>query len=68
MTKVAEQFGVSGSYLTRVCTTLNVPRSERGYWAKLAVGKAPPPDPWLDYLSKYASIFHTKQYSNSVEV
>jgi hypothetical protein len=41
MTKVAEQFGVSGSYLARVCSTLRVPRPERGYWAKLDVGKAP---------------------------
>ncbi len=45
MTKVAEQFEVSGSYMARVCVALNVPRPERGYWAKLAVGKAPTPDP-----------------------
>lgn len=43
MTKVSEQFEVSGSYMARVCTMLNVPRPERGYWAKLAAGKAPPP-------------------------
>lgn len=41
MIKVAERFEVSGSYLARVCTQLRVPRPERGYWAKLAVGKAP---------------------------
>ena len=41
MVKIAEQFDVSGSYLARVCTALRVPRPERGYWAKLAVGKAP---------------------------
>jgi len=40
MVKVAEKFKVSGSYMARVCTNLNVPRPERGYWAKLAVGKA----------------------------
>jgi hypothetical protein len=45
MTKVAEQFDVSGSYLARVCTLLNVPRPERGYWAKAAVGKTPPQIP-----------------------
>ena len=45
MTKVAEQFEVSGGYMARVCTILNVPRPERGYWAKLAVGKAPLPEP-----------------------
>lgn len=41
MTKVAERFNVSGSYLARICSLINVPRPERGYWAKLAVGKAP---------------------------
>lgn len=49
MLKVAARFGVSSSYMARVCTLLNVPRPERGYWAKLAVGKAPKqpalPDP-----------------------
>lgn len=29
------------SRLTTLCANLNVPRPERGYWAKLAVGKAP---------------------------
>jgi len=48
MTKVSEQFEVSSSYMARVCTILNVPRPERGYWAKLAVGKAPPPQPLPD--------------------
>lgn len=45
MTKVAGRFEVSGSYLARVCTVLNVPRPERGYWSKLAVGKAPKAEP-----------------------
>lgn len=45
MTKVASRFDVSGSYLARMCTLLNVPRPERGYWAKMAVGKAPPQPP-----------------------
>lgn len=49
MLRVAARFGVSSSYMARVCTLLNVPRPERGYWAKLAVGKAPkqPPLPEL---------------------
>lgn len=38
MIKVAEKYGVSSSYLARVCTQLNVPRPERGYWSKLAAG------------------------------
>ena len=45
MSKVAVRFDVSGSYMARVCELLNVPRPERGYWAKLAVGKAPEPLP-----------------------
>lgn len=48
MTEVAKQFGVSGSYLARICTLLNVPRPHRGYWAKLAVGRAPKPTPLPD--------------------
>ena len=48
MTRVAEQFKVSGSYMARVCTVLRVPRPERGYWAKLAVGKAPEKSPLPD--------------------
>ncbi len=41
MTKVADRYGISGSYMARVCALLNIPRSRRGYWAKVAVGKAP---------------------------
>lgn len=37
---LAEKFGVSGSYLARVCSALNVPRPPAGYWQKKAVGKA----------------------------
>jgi len=42
MTAIAEKYGVSSSYLARVCTQLNVPRPERGYWAKLAAGQKVP--------------------------
>ena len=31
--------------MARVCSLLQVPRPERGYWAKLAVGKAPAQQP-----------------------
>ena len=40
MTKVAAKFSVSGSYMAPVCSILNVPRPERGYWARLEFGKA----------------------------
>jgi hypothetical protein len=45
MIKIAARFDVSGSYLARICTLLNVPRPERGHWAKLAHGKTPPQPP-----------------------
>lgn len=47
MLKVAARYGVSSSYMARVCASLNVPRPERGYWAKLVAGKtsARPPLP-----------------------
>jgi len=45
MLKVAARFGVSSSYMARVCTMLDVPRPERGYWAKLAFDKAKPKPP-----------------------
>jgi molecular chaperone GrpE (heat shock protein) len=49
MLKVAARYNVSSSYLARICTRMNVPRPERGYWAKLAVGRAqkqpPLPEP-----------------------
>lgn len=41
MLRLAEKYGVSSSYLARVCTRMNVPRPAPGYWAKVAVGKAP---------------------------
>lgn len=50
MTKVAEKFSVSGSYMARVCSVLGVPRPERGNWAKLEVGKAPPRPALLEAL------------------
>lgn len=41
MIKIAARYGVSSSYLARVCASLLVPRPARGYWAKLAVGIQP---------------------------
>lgn len=44
---VAKRYGVSSSFLARVCDRLNVPTPPPGYWAKVAVGKKPhqPPLP-----------------------
>lgn len=41
MLVIGKQFGVSSSYMARVCQHLNVPRPQRGYWAKVAAGKSP---------------------------
>lgn len=49
MTSLASEFGVSGSYLSRICRYLDIPRPGLGYWAKRAAGKkvmqAPLPKP-----------------------
>jgi hypothetical protein len=37
-TKLAEEFGISGRGLGKMCARLNIPVRPRGYWAKLAVG------------------------------
>lgn len=47
MLVVARRYGVSSSFLARICTRLRVPHPHRGYWAKRAAGKNPhrPPLP-----------------------
>ena len=42
MTKIAERYGVSSSYLARVFTHLDIPRPPVGYWAQVAAGKGKP--------------------------
>jgi hypothetical protein len=37
--KLAEEFGISGRGLGKMCAQFNIPVPPRGYWAKLAVGK-----------------------------
>ena len=39
MLRVAEQYGVSSSYLTRVCVELRVPRPPPGYWTQVSFGR-----------------------------
>jgi len=48
---VAQRYGVSGAALAKWCTKLEIPRPQRGYWAKKAAGKkvpAPPPLPEIN--------------------
>lgn len=37
--KLAKEFGFSSTTLRDICIALNVPRPDRGYWAKLSHGK-----------------------------
>lgn len=47
MLRVGERYGLSSSYMARVCEDLRVPRPARGYWAQREFGKAPPEQPLL---------------------
>jgi hypothetical protein len=49
MLRVAERFGLSSSYLARVCTDLRVPRPRPGHWSKLEFGKSSPQPPLPAY-------------------
>jgi hypothetical protein len=40
MSRLGEEYGVSGNGLKKICERLNVPYPPRGYWAKLSAGKA----------------------------
>lgn len=40
MYRLAEDFGITGNGLAKICDRLAVPYPPRGYWAKKAVGKA----------------------------
>jgi hypothetical protein len=39
MSRLGEQYGISGNGLKKICDRLEVPYPPRGYWAKLSVGK-----------------------------
>lgn len=45
MARLAEQYGISGNGLAKICDRENIPYPPRGYWAKHAVGKAPKASP-----------------------
>lgn len=42
---LAPSYGVSGSYLARICRELQIPTPGRGYWAQIKVGKQPLKEP-----------------------
>lgn len=39
MCRLAAQYGITGTWLAKICARLNVPCPPRGYWAKKAAGK-----------------------------
>src|ERR1700761_9384043 len=39
MLRIGERFGVSSSFLTRVCISLRVPRPPMGHWTKVEFGR-----------------------------
>jgi hypothetical protein len=41
-TRLAEEFGISGRGLGKICARFDIPAPPRGYWAKLAFGKSTP--------------------------
>ncbi|WP_404924845.1 hypothetical protein [Mesorhizobium sp. ORM16] len=45
MSRLAEEYGISGNGLAKICGREDIPYPPRGYWAKHAVGKAPKQTP-----------------------
>jgi len=45
MSRLAEEYGISGNGLAKICDREDIPYPPRGYWAKHAVGKAPKQTP-----------------------
>lgn len=45
MSRLAEDYGISGNGLAKICDRENVPYPSRGYWAKHAAGKVPKQTP-----------------------
>lgn len=45
MLRVADRYGVSSSFMARVCQSLGVPTPPRGHWAKVSHGKPSPIPP-----------------------
>jgi len=39
MSRLAEEFGISGNGLAKICDRMDVPYPPRGYWAKKEAGK-----------------------------
>src|SRR5690625_3939683 len=46
ISRLAEEYGISGNGLAKICDREDTPYPPRGYRAKYAVGKAPKQTPW----------------------
>ena len=40
MSRLAEEFGITGNGLAKICDRLEVPYPPRGYWAKKQAGRS----------------------------
>jgi hypothetical protein len=59
MARLAQQYGISGNGLAKICDRLKVSYPPRGYWAKLAAGQAVqkvPLAPWVENSPATATI------------
>lgn len=45
MARLAPAFGMSDTYMARLCRKYRIPKPPRGYWAKLLAGQSPPKAP-----------------------
>ena len=69
ITKLAKEYGLSDVGLRKICLALDMPLPPRGYWAKLAAGKAIP-KPQLHktaLATKYESERYVTQVDESLE-
>lgn len=69
MTRLAKQYSISDVGLRKICVALDVPVPPRGYWAKLAHGKAParPALPPSDVSPRYTRTYSTIECDPALE-
>ena len=67
MMKIAEHFNVSSSYMVRICKLLDMPKPERGFWARVAAVNPPKKRPPLPEAPSDAN-FVARVASHSIRV
>jgi hypothetical protein len=70
VTQIAEEFGISDVALAKICRRLNVPTPPRGYWARLAAGRASkrPPLPQVPTSSATAHTIRRWKAPNDIPI